>query len=99
MNFSCIIRTLIERERRFVADEIIVQTSPDCWSGVALNTCDNIDRVGQLEISDRRRVLFKAREKGPFRLAGMLQIVVDLVTFLRMSGFPNLSAAVIAVHA
>lgn len=65
---------------------------------MALNTGNNIGRVGQFEISESRRILSKARDVGPFSLARVKQIIVDLVTPLRMSGFPHLSAAVITVH-
>ena len=99
MNFRCMVRTLSGRERRLVADKIVVQTTPDLRSGVALSTGDNIGRVSQFKIAERRCILFKICEKGPFCLAGMLQIVVDPVTLLRMSGFPNLPAAVKADHA
>jgi hypothetical protein len=78
--------------------EIVIQSLPDLRVGITLNACDDVDWLGQLEISERQRILFRVCKKCPFGLTRVKQIVVYLIAFLPMDGFPNLSTAVSALH-
>ena len=96
MGFPVSFRAQIEQQA--AAFNIIVQSLPDIRAGIASNTSKNIDWLGQLEIAVGQCILSRVYEEVPFCVARMKSIVVYMITLLSVSGLPNLSAAVKALH-
>ena len=78
---------------------IVVQALFNFRKSIAFHAGDNVRRLKQFSVPDGGGLDFGICNVGQFRSARVKQIVIHLVSFLPVNRLPDLSAAVMTLHA